>query len=446
MMTASAVFALGFTVASEQMRHSKLSNGDYSPLNDHDASKPNRDLKDSDLPLPIRPSAGRASHDGIPSAAGKRTLPRYFLLPFIPLLFTGAVIGIYVQPPALRYFLFLTGLKPGGGTSNPIAVPVEVAAQAPSKQSTIRSVVALGRLMPDGKVITISPPYGAGDARIQEIAVSIGSQVQRGDTLAILDNIQSLEAAVESAEAEVALQKAALGQVRLNIAASLEEAKAGLDRATTSATLATQDLRRIKELSGEGAVSQSELDQAIANSLLAERDVIKAEATLTRFESQEVDKQPDIVVSARKLDSAVAALNRARRDLARGVVTAPFSGTVLDIHARPGEKPNSKGILDLGDIQRMTAELEVYQSEISSVAVGQQVALTADAFYQPFHGTVTEIGFAVQRQSVVEDDPAANTDARIIIVKVNLDEESSKRAAKLTNLEVTGRIAVEDLQ
>ncbi len=429
------------------MRQSKFAKGDFSTLNDHDPSKINRVLDDSELPLPIRPAAGRASHDDTKSATPRRSLPKYFLLLFIPLLlFTGAVIGIYVQPPALRYFLFLTGLKPGGGTSNPIAVPVEESGTARPKRSTIRSVVALGRLMPDGKVITISPPYGAGDARIEEIAVAIGSKVQRGDTLALLDNKQSLEAAVESAEANVALQKAALEQTRLTITASLEEAKAAFERARTGANLATQNLRRLQELSGTGAISQAELDQAVTTSLQAERDVAIAEATLTRYESQEVDQQPDVAVSARKLDSAVADLNRARRDLARGVVTAPFSGTVLDIHARPGEKPSAKGILDLGDIQRMTAELEVYQSEIRSVAIGQQVELTADAIDRPFHGTVTEIGFAVQRQSVVDDDPAANTDARIVVVKVNLDEESSKLAAKLTNLEVTGRITVEDLQ
>lgn len=418
--------------------------GDRFKLNDHDPPKPPPVLDERELPLPIRATSGPTSESGVESATPKRVLPKYFLLPFVPLLlFTGAVIGIYVQPPALRYFLFVTGLKPGGGTSNPIAVPVEAPVAVRPQQSTIRSVVALGRLMPDGKVVTISPPYGSGDARIEEITVAIGSQVQRGDILALLDNKQSLEAAVQSAEANVALQKAALEQVRQAVAASLDESVAALERARSGAILAEQDLRRMRELFEKSAVSQAEYDQAVAASLQAERDVAKAEATLSRFSSQKIDEQTDVVVAARKLDSAVADLNRARRDLARGVVTAPVSGTVLDIHSRPGEKPSVKGILDLGDVHRMIAELEVYQSEISRVAVGQQVELTADAFDLPFHASVTEIGYSVQRQSVVDDDPAANTDARIVIVKVNLDEESSKRAAKLTNLEVTGRIAVE---
>jgi HlyD family secretion protein len=414
-------------------------------LNDQNPPKSLGVIPDNQLPLEVIVPSGKLSAGLETERKRRRALPRYFLLPFIPLLlFTGAFVGIYVQPPALRAFLRVTGLKPGGGTSNPIAVPVEQGVEELPKQSTIRSVVALGRLMPDGKVITVSPPYGAADARIEEIKVTVGSLVARGDTLALLDNNQSLEATLESAEANVALQKATLEQTRRTVIASFEEAKAALERANAGAKLAAQDLQRQQELRKRNATAQADLDQAEAIALQAQRDVAKAEATVSRYESLEIEDQPDVVVADRKLDSAMADLNRARRDLARGVVTAPVTGTILDIHVRPGEKPGTQGILDIGNVQRMTAELEVYQSEIGSVAIGQQVELTADAFNQSLNGTVTEIGYEVERQTVIRDDPASNTDARVVIVKVSLDEESSKRAAKLTNLEVTGRIAVED--
>lgn len=41
-------------------------------------------------------------------------------------MFSGAVIGLYFQPPALRAFYAATGLRPGGGASMPIALPPEV--------------------------------------------------------------------------------------------------------------------------------------------------------------------------------------------------------------------------------------------------------------------------------------------------------------------------------
>ncbi len=272
----------------------------------------------------------------------------------------------------------------------------------------------------------------------------MGTRVERGDILALLDNNQSLEAAVTSAEANVALQKATLEQTRKSIGASFEEAKEGLEKAKAAANLATQDLARQKSLSKKGASVQADLDHAEAAATQALREVAKAEATMSRYKAVLVEDQPDVVVAARKLDAAMADLNRARRDLARGVVTAPVSGTILEIYARPGEKPGAKGILDVGDTERMTAELEVYQAEIGLVSVGQHVELSADVVGLPFQGMVQEIGYAVERQTVVRDDPAANTDARIVKVKVRLDGESSKRASKLTNLEVTGRIAVED--
>jgi len=402
------------------------------------------EIADSELPLDV------VKHDDLQSGGKppcRRRLPRFFLLAFIPLfLFTGAVVGIYVQPPALRYFLKVTGLKPGGGTSNPIALPVDQTFKAEPEQATIRSVVALGRLVPEGKVITVSPPYGAGDARIDEIKVEIGSRVERGETLALLDNRTSLESALASAEANVALQRTALEQTRMSIGAGLGEAQAALDRAQAGEALALREYKRMKRLKDQNAVSQSELDQAAATYTQTKDDVIKAEATATRFTAREMGTQPDVAVAARKLDAAIADLNRAKHDLEKGIVTAPVTGTILDIYARPGEKPGAEGILDIGNVQRMTAELEVYQSEIGFIVVGQHVELTADPLKSSLSGIVSKMGFAVERQTTVGDDPAANTDARVIMVTVSLDSDSSKRAARLTNLEVTGRIAVEDSQ
>lgn len=410
-------------------------------MNQTGPSAPN-EATDRELPLEVIKSS--TSSTARPSR--RRRIPRYFFLLFIPLLlFTGGFVGIYVQPPALRAFLRITGLKPGGGTSSPIAVPIEEAAPDTALDKTsIRSVVALGRLVPEGKVITIAPPYGSGDARIEEIKVEIGSRVERGDTLAILDNRSSLESALASAEADLALQKSSLAQTRLTITSSFEEAQAALQRAKAGQQLALREYKRIKSLQAQSAVSASEVDQASSAYSQAQQDVAKAEATLSRFDSTQIEQQPDVIVAIRKTESAMATLNRAKRDLTRSIVTAPVTGTILDIHARPGEKPNAQGILDIGNVQRMTAEMEVYQSEIGFVAVGQHAELTAEPLQEPLYGLVSEIGFSVERQTIIRDDPAANVDARVIKVTVHLDVDSSQRASRLTNLEVTGRIAVEE--
>ncbi|MCR9195382.1 MAG: hypothetical protein NXH88_11655, partial [Hyphomonas sp.] len=81
---------------------------------------------------------------------------------------------------------------------------------------------------------------------------------------------------------------------------------------------------------------------------------------------------------------------------------------------------------------------------VPRVAIGQSVSLVSGVLGNvPLTGTVSRIGTLVGRQSVTADDPAANTDARILLVTVALDETSSARAAAYVNLEVVARIAVE---
>ena len=58
----------------------------------------------------------------------------------------------------------------------------------------------------------------------------------------------------------------------------------------------------------------------------------------------------------------------------------------------------------------------------------------------PLDGTVERIGLQVKKQSVIEDDPAANTDGRVVGAIVRFDDASSQIAARFTNLQVEGRI------
>lgn len=64
----------------------------------------------------------------------------------------------------------------------------------------------------------------------------------------------------------------------------------------------------------------------------------------------------------------------------------------------------------------------------------------AAALSRTLQGRVAAIGLTVGRQGLLSDDTAANTDARVIRVMVELDEGSSAIAARFTNLEVIARI------
>lgn len=397
----------------------------------------------SHLPLEV------IDHDKVPASSVARRPAvlstigsKLILVPLVMLMiFTGGVVGLYFQPPGLKAFFNLLGLQPGAGTSSPIAVPNRAVNEVGSMPST-RLVAGLGRLIPAGDVVTVALPFGAGDARISEVNVSTGDIVKKGDVIAVLDSIGQLQANLETAEATVGVREASLSQTREQVRASIAEAEASLQRAQAAADNARQDFERSQSLFAREVVSQSVLDQATTVKKQADRDVERSAATLSRFTSDGIDNQVDVVVAIRNLQAAKAEARRAQSDLAKAHVVAPTTGTVLDVHVRPGEKPGQGGVVDIGNIEEMTVEVEVFQNQIGLIEIGQSAEVVADALSEPLRGIVSKIGLEVGRQTVSADDPAANTDARVVKVIVALDKASSASAARFTNLAVVARINV----
>jgi HlyD family secretion protein len=389
-----------------------------------------------DLPIDLQIGAG-------PELVRRRWFRKRFLLVLLVpvLMFTGAVLGMYFQPPGLQKFYALTGLQPGGGSDAPIALPPEIDLPPKMAETLLPTdVLGLARVMPKGDVSIVAAPYGAGDARVAEILVAVGDRVDKGAVLARLDNRSALESAVLMAEAALAVREATLMQTRAAVQASRDEAQAALDQAVATATEAEATLVRTEELFSRAVATQATLESVRTAAQGAKLAVARAEATLTRFAGVALEDQPDVIVASRNVDAARADLARARLDLARAEVVAPIAGTILDIHATPGQRPPGEGIMDMGDTGQMMAEVEVWQDRISAVREGQPVELAAAALGTTLQGQVSSIGLTVGRQGLISDDAAENKDARVIRVLVMLDAASSEVAGRFTNLEAIARI------
>jgi HlyD family secretion protein len=306
-------------------------------------------------------------------------------------------------------------------------------------------VVGLGRILPLSGVVTVAAPYGAADARVAKILVKEGDTVKEGDVLAVLDNEKMLIAALEIAKAQVFAKGAVTKQVVNSVQASREEIKAQIARVQVSLLETENDLVSQETLLKTGSVSAQTVDaqRSRRDELLREKERLLA--SQTRYGEGNVYAQSDAQVATKNMSVAKADLMRAQADLEKAYVRAPIDGTVLKIHVDAGEKPGAQGILNLGQITTMKVEVEVYQTNIMRVYEKQHVIVKTPVLDKELHGQVQFIGLEVGRQQAMEQSPAAHTDARVILVTVVLDAESSKRARGLTNLQVDAEFSMEKL-
>ena len=389
-----------------------------------------RDL--ADPPLPLAESGKATGMKTAPLTRPRWLWPHRGAVLALAAIALGTVLGAYVGPVLQR------------ATSRP---PQPAASAASSKGAAAEQIAsgtvgALGRLMPEDDTTTLALPFGAGDARVARWLVSEGQRVTVGQVIAELDNLPQRLAVRATAAAELAATQAALAKARSEARLGWAEAQAGRSRAQAGHLVATQDLTRILALVQAGVTTQAQLDQARAVVAQAAADQAKAAAAIQRYTHRDANAQPEVQLALANFYVAQTALAQTEQELAGARVAGRLDGTVIAVHVRVGEKPGERGVATLGNVDRMAAELEIYQTDIRRVAVGQKVVLTSTSLETPLTGTVVRIGMEVQRQAVLSSDPVSSTDARVVKVKVTLDPPSSERVRALTGLQVTGKIAV----
>jgi HlyD family secretion protein len=196
-------------------------------------------------------------------------------------------------------------------------------------------------------------------------------------------------------------------------------------------------------------VSEGQVIAVLDNYVMLESRVARLRAYLA---NAEVEYQRNVklfrqnTVAASELDSSrmnvemgKADVQSAQAELDLAAVRAPITGTVLKIHARTGERVGADGIAELGETDKMYAVAEVYETDVPRVRVNQHATVSSPAFSEPLRGTVERIGQKVAKQDVLNTDPAAKTDARVVEVRVRLDD--ANQVAGLTNLEA--EVAIE---
>lgn len=252
------------------------------------------------------------------------------------------------------------------------------------------AVAALGQLRPAGDVRRLAAPVSgmAGTPRVASLRVKEGDVITQGQVLAVFDNRPQIEADL----------------------ASVDERIRSVD---IEIPMRRREVARYAQAAQEGA----------AKAVLLE------------------EKQDELTLLQRKRAELLAERRTLEADWKDTELRSPIDGTVLKLHTREGERPDTDGVLEVGASQSMEALIEVYESDINRIVMGERVTLISEngGFEGELEGQVAQISPQVRQRQVLSTDPTGDADARVVEVLVRLDSASAERVARLAGLKVIAR-------
>ena len=210
--------------------------------------------------------------------------------------------------------------------------------------------------------------------RVTNLAVNEGDRVKKGQFLLQIDP-RNLRTRVESGEAALQAARSQAEQFRL-----------ALDSARASLKQAQDNHRRQQDLWKAGLTTREQLERA-------ENELKMRQADL-RTQEQQIETQK------MRMDQERAALASAKYDLSKVRIESPLTGIVTRRNIEEGETVvvgtmNNAGtvLLTIADMSVIEAEVEVDETDVPTVAIGQKAKITIDAMPgKTFTGRVTEIG------------------------------------------------------
>ena len=265
------------------------------------------------------------------------------------------------------------------------------------ERRTLRAVVsATGTIEPQLSVDISSSVMG----RVTRLAINEGDRVAGGQFLLQIDP-ESLQAAVNRNEASLGAAESGVEQARV----AVESARVNLE-------LARDTLERQAELWELQLISREEYDQARRELELRE----------TEFKARQVE----VATATQRIRQERATLESAEYDLEQVTITSPIDGVVTRRNIEEGETVvigtmNNPGtvLMTIADFSILEAHVEVDETDIPSVQLGQAATITIDALPDTtYTGRVTEIGNSPIQGGELGTNQATNFE---VVVTLNGD-------------------------
>jgi HlyD family secretion protein len=231
-------------------------------------------------------------------------------------------------------------------------------------------VSASGKIQPKQQVNISAETMG----KVVALNVNEGQAVKRGQVLLQIDP-KNLETAVQNREASLNRAKS-----------QLEQTKGQIDNTRIAVSESEENLKRAEAQAKAGLLPREQLERA-RNEVLRQR---------TNLQSSE----QNILTLAQSIKQEEANLESARYDLNKVTVVSPIDGLVTRRNIEVGETAvvgtmNNAGtvLLTIADLSVIETEIEVDETDIPYIQIGQPAKITIDAIPdQTFPGKVTEVG------------------------------------------------------
>jgi len=233
---------------------------------------------------------------------------------------------------------------------------VDVQTEEVKRRDLAMIISASGSIRPKRKVDISASSIG----KVTRVAVKEGDRVKKGQFLMQIDPIE-LESAV------------------MRLEAALESARANEKLSEARVKQAKNDLERAQRLFEKGYLTEQDVENARSNYDIA---VSQLEAARHNVEQQKAN------------------LESARHNLKEVTIKATMDGIVTRLNVEEGEIAimgtlNNPGtvLMTIADLSTIEAEVEVDETEVVNISIGDSAKVTLDAFPDTsFYGLVTEIG------------------------------------------------------
>jgi HlyD family secretion protein len=275
----------------------------------------------------------------------------------------------------------------------------EVTAEAVKRRDLEAIVSASGKIEARTSVEISADTVG----RVMNLAVEEGQRVTKGQFLMQIDP-RNQQSRVQQTEAGLGAARSQLEQYRLAIVSARE-----------NLSLARENLRRQKELWAQQLTTREALDRA-------DNEVKVREAQLREAEQQ-------LSTQDQRIREMQALLSSARYELSKVRIESPITGLIVRRAIEEGETVvvgtmNNPGtvLLTIADMSIIEAEVEVDETDIPTVQLGQKAKITIDALEdKTFTGKVTEIGNSPIQTTQGQGQAAAGQQATNFKVVITLD-------------------------